>query len=436
MNRVLVLGGGLAGLSAAYHLREFEPVVFEKEHEIGGICRSFRQDGFTFDVTGHLLHLKHDYTKDLIDTLLPDAFRFHERRASIYSHERTTPYPFQANTYGLPETVVRDCLLGFIETLAGNDEEPTNFHEWAVQTFGSGIAQHFMLPFNEKFWKRDLRDLTADWVSWAIPKPSLEEVVNGALGIVNKGMGYNPKFAYPRTGGIDCLPRALASQLDAIETAHSVTQIDGRRRRVSFANGRVEEYDHLVTTLPLPRVFDLLTDARADLLAAARKLEVISVLDINIGIDRPNVSDQHWLYFPENKYVFTRVGFPMNFSENAVPHGTSSLYIEITHRPDSKPELEVVYERAMGELIDCGILNDEDRVLTRNVIDIPHAYVVFDQHRQEQLSHLVRYLEERDIFVAGRYGDWDYYSMEDTILSGQKAAGKVRNGIEALVAQI
>ena len=88
---------------------------------------------------------------------------------------------------------------------ANTNGGPQNFHDWVLHTFGAGIAQHFMLPYNEKFWKQDLRTITSDWVSWSIPKPKLEEVVNGALGLTNKGMGYNPRFIYPKDGGIDCL---------------------------------------------------------------------------------------------------------------------------------------------------------------------------------------------------------------------------------------
>src|SRR5688572_7973814 len=145
MKKVVIIGGGLAGLSAGRHLAEHEPVIFEREKEIGGLCRSFTQDGFTFDCTGHLIHLKNAYTKELVAQLLPDAFASHERLASIYSKETITPYPFQANTYGLPPEVVRDCVVGFVESLQGSHPPVDNFHDWVLQTFGTGIAKHFML---------------------------------------------------------------------------------------------------------------------------------------------------------------------------------------------------------------------------------------------------------------------------------------------------
>ena len=435
MSKIIVIGGGLAGLSGAYHLQEFEPLVFEREDRVGGLCRSFTQDGFTFDVTGHLVHLKQPYTQELIDQILPGAFTKYERQAAIYSKSVTTPYPFQANTHGLPLDVVQECVVGFVESLGANHTESKNFHEWVLKTFGSGIAKHFMLPYNEKFWKRDLRTITADWVSWSIPKPTLEEVVNGALGMTNTGMGYNPRFSYPKQGGIQCLPEALAKPLGHIYTDHTVVRIDADKKVIRFAEGREETYDALLTTIPLPVVYELLNDAPDALVASARRLRALSVLNINVGVGRSKISDKHWIYFPEDQFVFSRVGFPMNFSENAAPEGTSSMYIEITHDSADTPDVEALYERSLRDLETCGILRREDTIRTRHVIQIPHAYVVFDRHRQACLEDLIDFLSTRNIFTAGRYGRWDYYSMEDSILSGKAAAEAIRTATESRLAR-
>jgi len=426
MKNTVIIGGGLAGLSAGYHLAEREPTVFEREKEIGGLCRSFTQDGFTFDCTGHLIHLRNSYTKELVAKLLPDAFHAHERLASIYSKSVTTPYPFQANTFGLPPQVVKECVMGFVESMQEHHGgAPSNFHDWTLRTFGTGIAKHFMLPYNEKFWKQDLHSITSDWVSWSIPKPTLEEVVNGALGLTNKGMGYNPKFIYPKAGGIDCLPRALATSITKIHSEQSVERIDPKRKVVWLAGGREEEYDSLVSTLPLPLLFRMLGDTPDALRQDAEKLSAISVLNFNIGVDRAGISNQHWIYFPEDQFIFSRVGFPMNFSTSVAPEGTSSIYIEITHPSCSKPNIEEAFDRSIRDLQRCGILKPDDRILTRHMLDIEFAYVVFDVHRQTRLQNLLDYLESRDIFAAGRYGRWEYFSMEDSILSGKAAAERV-----------
>jgi len=164
------------------------------------------------------------------------------RRSFIYSHRTYTEYPFQVNTYGLPPEVVRDCLVGFIATLAqpasASSAAPgqPSFKSWILENLGEGIAKHFMVPFNEKLWQVSLDELTSDWVSWLIPKPNLKDVVNGALGIKDKAFGYNPTFLYPVQGGIDALPKAFLPSLHAIEYGSELLQVDARRLG-SLANG-------------------------------------------------------------------------------------------------------------------------------------------------------------------------------------------------------
>jgi protoporphyrinogen oxidase len=323
----------------------------------------------------------------------------------------------------LPPEVIKECVIGFVESMqAEQNGGPKNFHDWVLKTFGAGIAKHFMIPYNEKFWKQDLRTITSDWVSWSIPKPSLEEVVNGALGLTNKGMGYNPKFIYPKQGGIDCLPQALSKTVKNLNTATHVEHIDLKRKYVRMAGGREESFDYLISTLPIPLLYRMLTDTPDTLKDAASKLSAISVLNINIGVDRTRISDQHWIYYPEDQFIFSRVGFPMNFSNSVTPKDTSSMYIEITHPPDENLSVDAAFERALADLQKCGILRKDDRILTRQILDIQCGYVVFDQHRQTHLQNLIDYLASRGVYTAGRYGRWDYFSMEDSILSGKTAA--------------
>jgi len=221
---ILIIGAGLAGLSTAYHLGSNDLYqICEKEGEAGGLCRSYEQGGFTFDYTGHLLHLRNGYTRELVEKLLPDKLTSRDRRASIYSQGVLTPYPFQANLYSLPKEVVRDCLVGFIEAELKRGRNPGrdgvaggSFKDWIVTTFGTGIANHFMLPYNEKLWKRDLGELSREWVDWSIPIPKVDEVIGGALGLENKKMGYNAQFLYPEREGIGVLPRSFLPHLNAI----------------------------------------------------------------------------------------------------------------------------------------------------------------------------------------------------------------------------
>ena len=104
---IVIVGAGLAGLSTAYHLAGIPYRLFEIEEEVGGLCRSYRRNGFTFDYTGHLLHFRQPEIKRLVEQLLAGKLQKHSRKSFIYSHGTYTEYPFQVNTHGLPPEVVR-----------------------------------------------------------------------------------------------------------------------------------------------------------------------------------------------------------------------------------------------------------------------------------------------------------------------------------------
>jgi protoporphyrinogen oxidase len=151
-SRIVVLGAGLTGLSAASHLPANQTVVVEREAEVGGLCASRQVGDFVFDSTGHVLHLREPDNQELVQSLLPDAFARFERKSRIYSSGVYTAYPFQANTHGLPAAAVRECVLGFLEAhrRQGQGPPPSDFRQWLLNTFGEGIARHFMLPYNER----------------------------------------------------------------------------------------------------------------------------------------------------------------------------------------------------------------------------------------------------------------------------------------------
>ncbi|MDD5154965.1 MAG: FAD-dependent oxidoreductase, partial [Candidatus Omnitrophica bacterium] len=152
--RVIVIGAGLAGLSAAWHLQKkgIDAMVFEKEPRVGGLCRSKNINGFIFDYDGHLLHFRHRYSFNLVKSLLKNNLVEHRRNAWVYSHGTFTRYPFQGNFYGLPTAIAKECLLGFIRASKNGlaEKENLNFLQWINRTFGKGIAAHFMIPYNSK----------------------------------------------------------------------------------------------------------------------------------------------------------------------------------------------------------------------------------------------------------------------------------------------
>ncbi len=426
--RVVILGAGLAGLSASLHLPDDVDVeVHEREAEPGGVARSRRVGDFIFDYTGHLLHLRDAGVKELVARLCPDAFRHCERRAFIHAHGTEVPYPFQANLHGLPAAVVAECLLGFVRALLSKDKPETapDFEAWCRRCFGDGISRHFMIPYNSKLYCRDLSRMSTEWVAWSVPRPSLAQVVRGALGIRVEGMGYNPTFLYPKEGGIDVLARGLAGAARGVRLRSTVARVDLERRVVHFEDGRSSEWDHLITTLPLRSFIALADPLPEEAKRAAADLTSVTVCGFNYGIGRPDISRHDWLYVPEPEYPFYRIGFPSSFSRGVCPPGTSSAYVEVAVERGTPVDLDAMEPGVLAGMKRLGVLRDDDAILARDRVVIDPAYVVFDPHRAAWRDRLLDMLLERGVQSIGRYGAWTYSGMEDAILAGRQAAAVV-----------
>ena len=202
--KTLVVGGGLTGLVAAERLSAAGIIapVLERESEPGGACRSIALGDYVFDHTGHLLHVARPETEAYLAELgVWQQLRVWQRQAAIVVGDYVTPYPIQIHTHGLAPEVRRDCLLGFIHAWAGeHDGEPETFRDWVLERFGTGLAEHFFYPYNRKLFRAEPEELSLDWVGRYVPKPDLEEVVDGALGLHDEAVGYNAIFRYPKSG--------------------------------------------------------------------------------------------------------------------------------------------------------------------------------------------------------------------------------------------
>lgn len=430
MADIVILGGGLTGVSAAYHLEQkgfHDYKLFEMESELGGLCRSVTQDGFTFDYTGHLLHVNDPYFHTLIASLIGfDQFNVINRRSFVYSHDTYTPYPYQINLRGLPTNVVADCIKGYV-TRHEHIKKPRTFIEWALKHFGAGFARHFFVPYQRKIFAHDLNNITASWTGRFVPNTSLEEIIEGITKENKPAVGYNAQFLYPKRGGIASWVTTFAQHVQAKPyLLHTVVKIDIKQKLIFFDNGHVEPYKHIVTTIPLDRLLNLLVGKNSRIFNhAASKLLCNSVLNFNLGFARADVSEKHWIYFPEKKYPFYRLGFPHNFSEQLVPSGCSSLYGEIAYinRPDAWKKNAV--HNAIKKTVELLGINKSD-IITQKIIDIPRAYVIYDHWREKNLAKLLHTLEQEHIYsIVGRYGAWKYSSMQEAVLDGKQIADRL-----------
>lgn len=420
MSKVTVLGAGLAGLSCAYHL-DGSYQIFEKKDQIGGLCKSRRIDGYIFDYDGHLLHFKNNYVKGLIYNLLDGKLIRHKRNALVYSHGTYTEYPFQAKLYGLPASVIEDCLSGLIKIDSFNTEV-NNFKQWVISNFGMGIAEHFMLPYNEKFWTISLEDLTTEWVDEYIPVPSLKQILHGGLQESSEQFGYNVNFWYPAYGGIEQVPKAFDQKVKPVSLNKKATDIDLKNKRIKFQDGNEMSYTTLVSTIPLPELKNILFPLPSKIKKSFEKLKFTSIYVLNLGIKRENISDAHWIYFPSKEFPFYRIGFPCNFSLKLVPPGYSSLYAEVTYSEYKSIEKKNINNDIIEKLLDLNILNSKKEIVKNYPMDIKYGYVIYDKEYKEHKNRIIDFLEDNNIFSIGRYGAWEYMSMEDVILDGKLTA--------------
>lgn len=433
---VVILGGGLTGISAAKHLgmagRSW--VLLEKEARLGGHARTDERDGYHFDKTGHWLHLRDPYTKELIAALLGDQMVRIERKARIFSNGALTRFPFQGNLYGLPPDVAKECLLGFIQAWHERQSRPqgppANFEDYIQKTFGPGIARHFMIPYNHKLWGVHPREITAAWCTRFVPVPTIDDVIAGAVGANPPELGYNISFLYPKQGGIETMTRALVGSIDRshgeIRTGVALDTLDLAARTVS-AGGETMSYSAVVASIPLPELLKRTKGLPADVEKFAGQLRCTPVRYLNVGTRRPPPADFHWIYVPEEKYPFYRVGIYSNALPSMAPNGLGSLYVELADRgpmPTGAARDALVRDTAAA-LAAAGAISSPDDVLFADLHEITYAYVVFDDNYYPATERIRGFLESHGIYPRGRYGFWTYNAMEDCILAGREVAGTI-----------
>ncbi len=422
---IIILGAGLAGLSAAWHLKQkkISALVLEKEDSVGGLCRSKQVGKFIFDCDGHLLHFRNNYTLRWVRGLLKNNLVKHERSAWVNHFGIFSRYPFQANLYALPKPIASECLWGFIyaNSLKPNNNQ-ANFLQWINATFGRGMARHFMVPYNRKFWTVPLSQMTCSWSDKFIPQPTLVDVVNGFFENNKNSFGYNAVFWYPERGGISRLPEALEKQVGQVRKNCCVSSIDLKKKELTIKGRGKEKFDALILTIPLPELAGLIKPLPASILKSLGRLRWNSIFNLNLGLEGSCQEGKHWVYFPQKSHCFFRAGFFHNFSKYLTPAKKSSLYAEVSYPQDKPINRGKVTRQIINDLKRAGIIREGNKILAQDSNDIKYGYPVYDRHYLLATKTIKDFLLAHDIIACGRYGSWQYLSMEDALLDGKRVA--------------
>ena len=420
---VIILGAGLAGLSAAYHLRERgrASIIYEQDDRPGGHTRSHREAGFTFDEGPHVSFTKDRYVQALF---AKSAGSYREFLATQLNYYRGTwlKHPALAHLHGLSAEVIERCLLDLIEAQRQRPRRaPTHYGEWLRQQCGHFFAEHFAARYTRKYWTVEPEQLTTEWVGARVYAPKLEEVIRGALQPQPQALHYIQRCRYPSAGGYEAYTRLLQQDVE-IRTGCRLVTLDVRRRRAVFANGQHVSYHTLISSMPLPTLIDTMSDAPSAVKAAAGRLRWTSVLLVNVGVRRRDLSAADWLYVYDEDIIFSRISFPHRLAPRNVPKGCGSVQAEIYYSRQKPLPRGNLLQRALRDLRRIGMLREDDELMVAHTRDISFANVLFTRDREASVTTIHRFLHARGIYPCGRYGEWGYLWSDQAVLSGRRVA--------------
>lgn len=427
MPNVVVLGSGMAGFGAAYRLHAdgITPVMYDKNVYHGGHTASFRSEsGFLFDVGPHISFTKDSRIQDLFAESVDQHYETVQINLNNYWQGAWPLHPVQLHLHGLPEDVVVKVISDFVEVRQQPERPVTNYADWLLSSFGRTFAELFPMRYTRKYHTTSAENMSTDWLGPRIYRPSLEEMLRGAISPSAPHVHYITHFRYPSAGGfVNYLQKFVP--LGNLKLDHELVSIDPRARMLRFANGLVTNYDGLVSSIPLPDLVRMIQGTPQDVLDASRRLACSTCVLVNLGVNREDLSNAHMTYFYDEDICFSRLGFPHMLTARNAPPGTGSIQAEVYFSQKYKPftgSPNDWIEPVIADLRRCGLLREEDQILSRGAMLLRYANVIFDLERLEALKTVHGYLDDLGIAYCGRYGDWGYMWTDESFISGERAA--------------
>ncbi len=426
--KTVILGGGLAGVTLARLLKEKgeDVVVLEGEDTIGGLCRSRQEKGFTFDIGGsHILFSRDQEVLSFMNQMIEGNREQRDRNTKIFYKGRYVKYPFENGLSDLPPDDRFFCLHEYIKNLIalekGELSPPKTFLDWIYYTFGKGIAETYMVPYNEKIWNYSLDRMSLHWVDGRVPKPPVEDIIRSAIGIETTGYAHQAVFSYPARGGIASLIDVIADPIkDRIKTGFIVRSVKRTGNSWTISDGtETITADHCISTIPLQVLAPCIADISREVIDAIGSLVYNSICCIGIGI-RGDVPPVSWMYIPEkNLTPANRISFPSGYSSFVSPPGHSSVLAEITYNAGDCIDLTSDADLTMGiitSLEEMNIIKAED-VRYTTAARSRFAYVVYDSGYEKNIATIRDYFEDFGISLLGRFSQFEYLNMDGVIRS-------------------
>ena len=432
--KIAVLGGGISGVALARMLAAdgHRVVVLEKAERPGGLCKSRRIGEFTFDEAGgHILFSKDE---DVLAWQLArcggeSGTQRTVRNTKIRWHDRWVPYPFENGVGHLTKDAIVDCMTGYVEAYAARRTGapcPENFGDWIQWRMGDGFARHFMVPYNEKIWKRDLRTMASDWVAGRVPEAPIEDIVRSAIGIDTEGYRHQATFWFPLRGGFETMVRgAVHDGGFELRCGAEVQRVE--RRGEGFAVDG-ESFDLVVNTVPLPLIEGAIAEIPEHVRADIRALAPISLINVMIGVrlDEP-LPPFSWIYLPFAEQGPTnRVTYYSNYSPHNAPPGHGCFLAEVTHRGALRADDGAWLRSVVDGLGRAGILHPEHVVLLE-ACDNRFAYIDQDLGFRDRIARVRRWFDESGYITFGRFGRYEYHNSDQCVKRAMQVHAHIRD---------
>lgn len=439
MPRILILGAGPCGLGAALRLKrlgqsDFE--VLEASDVPGGLARSFVDpQGFTWDIGGHVQFSHYEDFDDLMNEVLPNEWLTHQRESWVRMENRWIPYPFQYNLHRLSPESQQRCLEG-LESLQQNsssNSRPQNFGEWIDQSFGDGIAQIFMRPYNFKVWAHPPELMSYQWIGERVAQVQLERVrENIRLSKDDVSWGPNATFRFPKQGGTGEIWKRVGRLVaEHLRLSTRVTRVDLEQKQVILETGEELRFDYLLSTIPLDVFAKLAGFKLNDELLFSRSHIV------GLGLEGPQPEELRtkcWMYFPESNSPYYRATVFSNYSPAHVPDPSKnwSLMCETAESSYKKVSAESLIADTERALREDGLLMPDTRVVSRWHFVAPHGYPIPSLNRDQVVHDALHRLEAYAVYSRGRFGLWKYEvsNQDHSFMQGFEWASALVDGTE------
>lgn len=400
--KIAVLGAGVSGLTAARKLHDngVNVTVFEKNHTPGGLARTRFTDGYLYDPHGgHILNSKHPEVMDWVFSILPkENWQYTERNAKIYFNGKFVSYPFELSLCELDEEDAVECVHDFM--LSQQGQEPSNFRDWLSWNFGEGIANYYMIPYNEKIWAYPLEQMETQWMQGKMPLPTKKEMIRSVLlkDPKERKMPHS-SFYYPIDGGIQSMVDAIAAGLH-IEYDFKIENIEKVNNKWNI-NGE-GAFDYVISTIPLP-VLPKVMNLPEQVIHHIQDLKYNSLTTVLFDCPKTDIT---WLYIPSHDYRSHRVGYQSALTPHALPNPNRGCgALEIIGK-------QFTVDASFAD--NKNILPEElgfEKVLDSEFTEF--AYVIHDLNYRKNVTSIKDYFAEDSSFrLLGRWGTWNYKNMD------------------------